>query len=107
MAEEGYLGSPRHFDIRDEQLELFLEEEMRRHYGVIGASECQHLRIQLGEAKKNDPYAFEHLLRQLLKKYMKLSLKVRRIKKRKTVQDGPPDRFFELRKRNRVLGYHR
>lgn len=107
MAEEGYFGPHRHLDIRDEQLEEFLEEAMRRHYGVIGANECQHLRIQLEEAKKNDPYAFDHLLSELLKKYVKLSLKVRGIKKRKTVSDGPPDRFSQLRKRNRLLGYHR
>ncbi len=107
LAEEGYFSPHGQFDIRDEQLELFLEEEMRRYFGVIGADECQHLRIQLEEAKKNDPYAFEHLLRQLLKKYMKLSLKVRRFKKRRTVLDGPPDRFVQLRKRNRALGYHR
>jgi hypothetical protein len=63
--------------IRDSKLEEFLEEEMRRHFGVIGANECQHLREQLEEARKNDPDALEFLLKLLLEKYMKLASKLR------------------------------
>lgn len=106
MAEEGYFGSPRFVDIRDENLDEFLEEEMRRYFGVIGADGCQHLKEQLEEAKKNDPYAFEYLLRQLLKKYLKLSVKLKKSAKRETFLQGPPDRFAQQRKRyNQILGY--
>jgi hypothetical protein len=48
---------------------------------VIGANGCQHLREQLEEAKRNDPYAFEQLLRRLLTMYVKLSVKIRTAKK--------------------------
>lgn len=106
MAEEGYFSSYRPVDIRDENLEEFLEEEMRRYFGVIGANGCQHLKEQLEEAKKNDPYAFEYLLRQLLKKYVKLAVKLRKAKKRGNEFQGPPDRFSEQRKQyNRLLDH--
>jgi len=106
MAEEGYFSSYRPVDIRDENLEEFLEEEMRRYFGVIGANGCQHLKEQLEEAKKNDPYAFEYLLRQLLKKYVKLAVKLRKTKKRGNEFQGPPDRFSEKRKQyNRLLDH--
>lgn len=106
MAEEGYFGPYRLVDIRDENLEEFLEEEMRRYFGVIGADGCQHLKEQLEEAKKNDPYAFEYLLRQMLKKYLKLSVKLRKAVKGETLPQGPPDRFAEQRRRyNRLLGH--
>ena len=68
--------------IRDPVFEEFLEEEMRRHFGVIGADGCQHFREQIEEAKRNDPYAFEHLIKRLLEKYVKLSTKIRNAKKR-------------------------
>jgi hypothetical protein len=106
MAEEGCFGPYRPVDIRDENLEEFLEEEMRRYFGVIGADGCQHLKEQLEEAKKNDPYAFEYLLRQLLKKYVKLAVKLRKAKKQRNEFQGPPDRFSEQRRRyNRLLGH--
>lgn len=106
MAEEGYLSSYRPVEIRDENLEEFLEEEMRRYFGVIGANGCQHLKEQLEEAKKNDPYAFEYLLRQLVKKYVKFAVKVRKAKTRESEIQGPPDRFSEQRKRyNSILGH--
>jgi hypothetical protein len=98
MAEEGYSGSQMPVEIRDESLEEFLEEEMRKYFGVIGSNECQHLREQLEEAKKNDPYAFEYLLKQLLKKYVKLSVEMRKAKRRKNEFQGPPDRFLEQRR---------
>lgn len=85
--------------ILDLNLEEFLEEEMRRHFGVIGANECQHLREQLEEAKKNDPYAFEYLIRKLLDRYLKLAAKIRYARKTKKLKKGPPDRFSELWKR--------
>lgn len=69
--------------IRDSTLEAFLEEEMRRYFGVIGANECQHLQEQLEEAKRNDPYALEGLVRQLLERYAKLSMKLKNVKKLK------------------------
>jgi hypothetical protein len=103
MAEEGYFSSYRPAEIRDENLEEFLEEEMRRYFGVIGANGCQHLQEQLEEAKRNDPYAFEYLLRQLLKRYVKLAVKLRKAKKRKNELQGPPDRFSEQRKRYNSL----
>lgn len=99
MVEEGYFGGYRRFDIRDEHLEEFLEEEMRRRFGVIGSNGCQHLREQLEEAKKNDPYSFEFLVRQLVEKYVKLSAKIRYAKNLEDLEKGPPDRFSELRKK--------
>jgi hypothetical protein len=105
MAEEGYLSSYRPVDIRDENLEEFLEEEMRKYFGVIGANGCQHLKEQLEEAKKNDPYAFEYGLKQLLKKYVNLQVKLRKGKTKENALQGPPDRFSEQRKRyNQLLG---
>ena len=65
--------------LRDEKLEEFLEEEMRKHFGVIGANECQHLKEQLEEAKKNDPDAFEFLIRMLLERYLKFATKLRQV----------------------------
>ena len=65
--------------VQDEKLEEFLEEEMRKHFGVIGANECQHLKEQLEEAKKNDPDAFEFLIRMLLERYLKLATKLRQV----------------------------
>ena len=106
MADEGYFSSYRPVELRDENLEEFLEEEMRRYFGVIGANGCQHLKEQLEEAKKNDPYAFEYFLRQLLKKYAKLAVKLRKGKKRENELEGPPDRFSEQRKRySSLLGH--
>jgi hypothetical protein len=99
MVEDGYLNSHRWFEIRDENLEEFLEEEMRKYFGVIGSNGCQHLKEQLEEAKKNDPFAFEYLLKQLLKKYAKLSINLRKFKKRENENQGPPDRFLEQWKR--------
>jgi hypothetical protein len=52
----------------------------------------------LEEARRNDPYAFEYALRQLLKKYVKLQVKTRQAKKRQTGFEGPPDRFAEQRR---------
>jgi len=106
LAEEGIFSSYRPVDIRDENLEQFLEEQMRKYFGVIGADGCQHLKEQLEEAKKNDPYAFEYVLRQLLQKYMRLQLKLRKGKIKKNALQGPPDRFSEQRKRyNELLGH--
>ena len=85
--------------IRDPTFEDFMEEELRRRFGVIGANDCQHLKEQLEEAKKNDPYAFEFLIKQLLEKYVKLAVKIRSAKKLKRVEKGPPDRFSELRRK--------
>ncbi len=98
MHEEGYFTHYRHFSIRDEHLEGFLEEEMRRRFGVIGANDCQHLREQLEEAKKNDPYSFDFLVRQLLEKYVKLAAKIRYAERSRKILEGPPDRFSKLRK---------
>ena len=69
--------------VRDPHLEEFLEEMMRRHFGVIGANDCQHLKEQLEEAVRNDPYAFEHLIKKLLERYVKLATKLRSAKKLK------------------------
>jgi len=88
----------RSFVIQDSRLEEFLEEEMRRHFGVIGANECQHLKEQLEEAKKNDPFAFEFLLSQLLKKYVRIELSIRHSERLRKLQEGPPDRFSDLKK---------
>jgi hypothetical protein len=97
MVEDRALPSRAPYEIRDENLEEFLEEEMRRAFGVIGANGCQHLEEQIKEAKKNDPFAYEELLRQLLKKYRRTAEKIRQAKK--IDAEGPPDRFSELRKR--------
>ena len=108
MHEDGYL-TPYHrtYAVRDEQLEQFLEEEMRRMFGVIGANGCQHLKEQLEEAKKNDPYAFEYVLRLALSKYVNLQVKMRQMKKQHTKQQtdpqGPPDRFARQRKKYNLL----
>ena len=71
----------RHTPIRDLHLEEFLEEELRRHFGVIGANDCQHLREQLSEAQRNDPYNFELLIKRLLNRYVQLQTKLRLAKK--------------------------
>lgn len=81
MWASGPYRSIGHPIIQDHNLEEFLEEELRRYFGVIGANGCQHLREQLEEAKRNDPYAFEQLLRRLLTMYVKLSVKIRTAKK--------------------------
>lgn len=99
MVEDGYFNGYRRFDIRDEHLEEFLEEEMRRRFGVIGSNGCQHLREQLEEARKNDPYSFEFLVRQLVQKYVRLATKIRYAKELEDLEKGPPDRFSELRRR--------
>ena len=96
MHEHGYFFG--HTDIMDDRLEEFLEEEMRRRFAVIGANECQHLREQLEEALKNDPYAFEFVTKQLLEKYVKIATRLRQAKKLEKFE-GPPDRFSELRKK--------
>ena len=98
MREQGYINPYGHSIIRDVHLEDFFEEEMRRHFGVIGSNGCQHLREQLEEGKKNDPYAFEHLIRRLLNKYVKLAAQIKYTKKIREPGKGPPDRFSELRK---------
>ena len=72
--------------VNDTRLEEFLEEEMRRHFGVMGANGCQHLREQLEEARKNDPYSFEQLVRRLLYQYVRLATKIRNAKKIKKNQ---------------------
>jgi len=104
MHEQYYYLAYRRPVVLDSHLEEFLEEEMRRHFGVIGANECQHLREQLEEAMKNDPYAFEFLTSQLLKKYIKLATKLRLAKKSEKFE-GPPDRFSELRKKYPIPHY--
>ena len=105
MHEDGYFNPHLRetYMIRDEQLEQFLEEEMRRMFGVIGANECQHLREQLEEARKNDPYAFEYAIRQVLRRYVKLQLKMRQLKKKQSDLKGPPERFAEQRERYQQL----
>jgi hypothetical protein len=89
--------------IQDPALEEFLEEAMRRYFGVIGANDCQHLKEQLEEAIKNDPYAFEYFLRQLLQMYVKLQVKIRQAEKKQSEQEGPPDRFAEQRRKYRLI----
>ena len=69
--------------VQDPNLDEFLEEEMRRHFGVVGANDCQHLREQLEEARKNDPYAFEELVKRLLAQYVKLAANLRTAKRLK------------------------
>ena len=103
MVEGGYLQPYRPFDIRDENLEDFLEEELRRRFGVIGANACQHLREQIEEAKRNDPYAFESLIKQLMEKYVKLVTQLRDAEGLKKIQEGPPDRFAEQRRKYYLL----
>ena len=98
LSEQGYIAPYERSIIRDVHLEEFFEEEMRRHFGVIGSNGCQHLREQLEEGKKNDPYAFEHLVRRLLNKYIKLAAQVKYSKKFRQPEKGPPDRFSGLRK---------
>ena len=105
MGEEGYFNPHRRFDVRDEHLEEFLEEELRRRFGVIGANGCQHLREQLEEAERNDPYSFEIVIRELLRKYVKLATELRHAKELEKIRKGPPDRFSNPRKRYNILGY--
>jgi hypothetical protein len=103
LHDDGYFTPYRTFVLADENLEQFLEEEMRRQFSVIGANGCQHLKEQLEEAKKNDPYEFEYLLRQLVQKYVKLQIKIRQAKKRQNDLSGPPDRFQPQRRKSSVL----
>lgn len=100
MREQGYLFG--HVSILDDQLEEFLEEEMRRRFAVSGANECQHLKEQLEEALKNDPYAFEFVTKRILEKYVKLATKLRQAKRLEKLE-GPPDRFSELRRKYPML----
>jgi hypothetical protein len=88
-------GAPMVHDIR---LEEFLEEEMRRHFGVMGADGCQHLREQLEEARKNDPYSFEQLVRRLLDQYVRLAAKIRGAKKIKKTQKESSDQTKKRKK---------
>jgi len=97
MREEGYFSPYRHLRLEDTHLEEFMEEALRKRFGVIGANDCQHLKEQLEEANKNDPYSLEFLVKRLLKKYVKLSTKIRYAKRIKKVSKGPPDRFSRLR----------
>ena len=99
MGDDGYFN-PIGVDIRDQQLEEFLEEELRRRFGVIGADDCQHLKEQLEQAKKNDPFEFNETLRLLLEKYVKLQARLRRAEKMKELEKGPPDRFMLQRKKH-------
>ncbi len=96
IGEQGFGGLG--VSVQDPALEEFLEEAMRMHFGVIGANDCQHLREQLMEAIKNDPYAFEFLLKKLLEKYAKLAVKIRSAVNGKLTEKGPPDRFLQQRK---------
>ena len=84
--QHGRFGAPM---VRDPNLEEFLEEEMRRAFGVMGANDCQHLREQLEEAKRNDPYALEQLIKRLLDLYVKLAVKIRQSKKLKKTKEKP------------------
>jgi hypothetical protein len=102
MAQEG-IGGPWSTVVQDPNLEEFLEEAMRMYFGVIGANDCQHLREQLEQAMKNDPYAFEFLVKRLLEKYTKLAVRIRSVQKTSTVEQGPPDRFSEQRRNYRLL----
>ena len=102
MGDDGYFN-PLGLDIRDQQLEKFLEEELRRRFGVIGANDCQHLKEQLEQAKKNDPFEFNETLRLLLKKYVKLQARLRRAEKMKELEKSPPDRFMPQRKKHPLL----
>lgn len=95
LIKDGFIDQYRTFHFRDRHLEEFLEEEMRRRFGVIGSNGSQHLRRQLEEAEKNDPYALEFLIRELLEKYVRLAITIR---KHEIVAGGPPDRFSELRR---------
>ena len=97
MREDGFLPYGNAL-VMDEKLEEFLQEQMRRLFGVIGANECQHLKEQLEEAKKNDPYAFEYVLRQVLQQYVKWQVKLRQAQEKEKGLDGPPDRFAEQRR---------
>lgn len=105
MQQQGYYPGYRTPMIHDTNLEEFLEEELRRRFGVIGASDCQHLREQLEQAKKNDPYAFELTIGQLLEEYVKLATNLRYAERLKKLKEnaGPPDRFSELRRRYKLL----
>lgn len=103
MREQRLLSTFRSPLIRDPNLEEFLEEEMRRNFGVIGANECQHLREQLEMARKNDPYAFEFLIKELVKRYVKLAAKIRSAKKLRKPSDGP----LESRRKHSLFRYYR
>lgn len=92
-------------DIRDPRLEEYLEEQLRRRFGVIGADGCQHLKDQLEQAKKNDPYELQQLLKRLLEEYVKLEVKLRQVEDQKKLEKGPPDRFLEQRKKYPLLDY--
>ncbi len=69
--------------VQDAHLEEFLEEMMRWHFGVVGANDCQHLREQLEEALRNDPYSFELLIKRLLEEYTKMATRLREAEKPK------------------------
>lgn len=105
MIDGGYTSSHGMVDIRDVRLEEYLEEQLRRRFGVIGANGCQHLKEQLEQAKKNDPYEFQQLLKGLLEKYVQLEVKLRRAEEEKKLENGPPDRFLEQRRKYPVLEY--
>jgi len=105
MTDGGYVSPLGMLDIRDPRLEEYLEEQLRRRFGVIGADGCQHLKEQLEQAKKNDPYEFRQLLKQLLEKYVNLEIKMRHAEEEKKLENGPPDRFREQRKKYPLLDY--
>ncbi len=47
IADGGYISIHGMLDVRDARLEEYLEEQLRRRFGVIGADGCQHLKEQL------------------------------------------------------------
>jgi hypothetical protein len=104
MVEDRYISPHEMPNITDPGLEEFLEEELRRLFGVIGANGCQHLKEQLEQARKNDPFEFDQIIRQLLRKYVKLQIKMRHAKEMKELENGPPDRFSQQRRRYPLLG---
>lgn len=103
MREQGYSPRYGHVPVEDARFDEYLEKEMRRYFGVIGANECQHLREQLEEAKRNDPYAFEFLIKQLLGEYAKQAIKERTAEMK--LKAGPPDRFLQQRRNYPVFNY--
>jgi hypothetical protein len=105
MTDSGYFSPYGMLDIRDPRLEEYLEEQLRRRFGVIGADGCQHLKEQLEQAKKNDPYELDQLLKRLLEEYVKFEVKLRLLENQKRLEKGPPDRFMEQRKKYPPLDY--
>jgi hypothetical protein len=59
-------------DIRDPDLEKYLEDELRAMYGVAGGNNCELLRTVLEDARRRDSARFNETIKKLVQNYVRL-----------------------------------